>query len=676
VTARRAGVVATVVLFIVYVATLAPSVTFWDAGEFIAAARTLGIPHPPGTPLFVLLLNTWARVFSFLPFAAATNLFSAFTTAIAAGLTAYWIGRSLRVPLVGLAAAITAGAMTSVWSNATETEVYAASLLLSVCAIVAGDIAGRSGERRWIQLAAYLLGLALPLHLSALVAAPVVIQLALERTNGTRDWRGAGMLLGVTVAVAGVSRLSWTITGIGAGIILVAGFTWRAVVQTSASIVDDVQPMSSDVAPSINKHSFKYLKCISPGLYALGVALVAASGLMFLVLRAIHDPAINQANPTTFARLAYVIGRKQYEVQGILPRQAPIWLQLANWFEYADWQVALSLAPSVIPNTGRVLFTLVYVAFGVIGGSWHRRRDPRTWRAVALLLLCGSLGVIAYLNLKVGTSFAWSLVSDAAQHEARDRDYFFVLGFWAWGIWAGIGALVTGSRLSRRYLVRWRSPRTIGFAFAALPIALNWSAMDRRTEPEASLPREVAISLLDPLPPNAVLFVGGDNDTYPLWYLQQVEHRRTDVIVVTMPLLGAPWYADELSRRYGLIGPSAAHIAAVARGMGRPVAVALTVPPEDREPLAISWNVIGDVALDSYSQASSKRSLRVIYVDRPAVEAEARRIEEWRRGRNAHPSTDPVHDYFLRVLSCPRMMLDLKPSNAQLASLDSTCNLR
>ena len=62
-------------MLVVYIATLAPGVTFWDAGEFIAAAHSLGIPHPPGTPLFVVLLNAWARAFAFLPFAIATNLF-------------------------------------------------------------------------------------------------------------------------------------------------------------------------------------------------------------------------------------------------------------------------------------------------------------------------------------------------------------------------------------------------------------------------------------------------------------------------------------------------------------------------------------------------------------------------------------------------------------------------
>src|SRR5262249_49111688 len=93
VTARRAAWISGGVMLAVYVATLAPDVTFWDAGEFIAATRVLGIPHPPGTPLYVVVLNAWAKLFWFLPFAVATNLFSAACTAAAVGITARWIAR-------------------------------------------------------------------------------------------------------------------------------------------------------------------------------------------------------------------------------------------------------------------------------------------------------------------------------------------------------------------------------------------------------------------------------------------------------------------------------------------------------------------------------------------------------------------------------------------------------
>ena len=109
-TPRRAAFLAGGVMLVVYVLTLAPGVTFWDAGEFIASARVLGIPHPPGTPLFVVLLNVWARLLSFLPFAVATNLFSAASTVVAVGLTAWLIARIAPSPWVGLAA-ITPGAV-------------------------------------------------------------------------------------------------------------------------------------------------------------------------------------------------------------------------------------------------------------------------------------------------------------------------------------------------------------------------------------------------------------------------------------------------------------------------------------------------------------------------------------------------------------------------------------
>jgi hypothetical protein len=619
---------------------MAPSVTFWDAGEFIAAAHSLGIPHPPGTPLFIVLLNTWARILSFLPYAAATNSFSALSTAIAVGLFAWMIARATNSRSAGFAAAIAAGATSSIWQNATETEVYAASLLLAAVSIVAADTAGRTGQRRWVALAAYCFALALPLHLSSLVAAPVVIQLATEHNDGERDWRSAWVLFSVFLCVVGISRLSPGAFIIGA--LLLGASTSFA----NAAVRDTVREWRPTFAAII----------------------VGVSGLLFLYLRARHDPAINQANPSTLDALGYTIARRQYAVQGILPRQAPFWLQVANWFEYADWQFALSLAPSVIPNIARTSATVAFAVLAFFGSRWHRERDARTWRAVLLLFLCGSIGVIVYLNLKAGTSFGWQFVSSADDHEARDRDYFFVLGFWAWGLWAGMGAVA----LARRIKV----PGAIGCVVAAVPIALNWTAVDRRSMPEAALPRGVAAALLEPLPPRSVLFVSGDNDTYPLWYAQQVEHMRPDVTIVTLPLLGAAWYVDELRRRYGLVGPAPERIAAMARGQGRPVAAAITVEAPDRARLAISWTLLGHVLIDPYSLELSKQHLRVISLDSAAVRAAAAKADSILGGRPVRSSTDPVDEYFSGVLSCPRKVLAPDSSKVQLASLDSLCNLR
>ena len=658
-TERRAGWIAAGVLLVVYCATLAPSVTFWDAGEFIAAARVFGIPHPPGTPLFVVLLNSWARVFAFLPFAVATNLFSAACTATAAGVSAFVVARATRSPWAGVVAALVAGGMSSVWSNATETEVYAASLCLSLLAIAAADCAGRSGERRWTLMAAYLLALAVPLHLSALVAAPVVMLLAADTASGPRDWRAAALLFGVTLCAAAISRLSWILFTLGVAIIV------------APSVIPLLRPRGDTRSASGTPAA------------VIALMLVAFSALAILFVRAGFDPAINQGNPSSLARLADVVARRQYDVQGLWPREAPPWLQVANWFEYADWQFALTLGPTPVPTLARVGVTLVFAVLAFVGARWHRAVDARSWRAVLLLLLCGSLGVAAYLNLKAGASFGWPIVHGAEHHEARDRDYFFVLGFWAWGLWGGMGALAIARRL-----LSGASVVVLGVAIACLPLALNWSAVSRRAMPDADTPREVAKELLEPLPLGAVLFVAGDNDTYPLWYLQQVEHVRRDVAVVTVPLLGAQWYADEFARRWSFgdgRGSAAAEfraqrIAEDARKAGRPVAVSLALTDTVRNLLNRNWNVIGLTALAAPANPSvnndSNSQYSVTIVDSASVRAAARRIDRWRSGGSVLRSVDPATYQFFALLSCPRMLLAARRDSAQADSLASTCNLR
>lgn len=200
------------------------------------------------------------------------------------------------------------------------------------------------------------------------------------------------------------------------------------------------------------------------------------------------------------------------------------------------------------------------------------------------------------------------------------------------------------------------------------------------------MPDEVARVLLNPLPDRAVLFVAGDNDTYPLWYAQTVEGLRRDVLVVTMPLLAAPWYTDEIHRRSGLefdrsggdIMGIAGDIASAARNARRPVAAALTVAYAHRLRLLVRPTVIGVVAVDRDTAgvplppADSSRAR----VDTAAVARAARAIAGWERGITAHPAIDPIHEYFQGVLSCPRLMLVRSPDKAQFASLDSLCNLR
>src|SRR5439155_24527720 len=147
----------------------------------------------------------------------------------------------------------------------------------------------------------------------------------------------------------------------------------------------------------------------------LFIGAVALSALAFLIVRSRNGSRINQCAPSTVESLAYVVARRQYDVPPLWPRGAHFWLQIGNLFEYADWQVALSLGPDAVPTIARTATTILFAFLGIIGSVAHRRADPRRWRAVALLLLCGSLGVVVYLNLRAGPSFGWGILPEGAQ---------------------------------------------------------------------------------------------------------------------------------------------------------------------------------------------------------------------------------------------------------------------
>src|SRR6185503_10507300 len=147
---RRAFVLVATTLGVVYLASLAPSVTLWDAGEFASAVESFGIPHPPGTPLFILVARAWRLVLGFLPTAVATNLLAAASTAVAGGVAAILVTRWTRDATVAFAAGLGFGSAATVWLNATETEVYSASLLLSVLMLYVGFRA--HADRRYARL--------------------------------------------------------------------------------------------------------------------------------------------------------------------------------------------------------------------------------------------------------------------------------------------------------------------------------------------------------------------------------------------------------------------------------------------------------------------------------------------------------------------------------------------
>jgi hypothetical protein len=540
-----------------YALTLAPTVTFWDAGELIAAAHTLGIPHPPGTPLFVLLAHVWALLVPVGEYAARTNLLSATASAAAAATwflvahdTTRHLARGLDQPggtvvrVGGAAAAALAGAFSFTnWQNSNETEVYAIATL-TIALIV--WLALRWRERRsprLLLLAVYLLALSVGNHLLALLAGPalVVFLVTVLRHEPSPDAATRRAQWAQVTVVAG----TWALllgTGLGNRVLLMAG-----VASFIAALV---------VAASGGQSRFGFLTLV---LSAAGV-----STYLFLYLRSAQQPVINEAAPATWDALLDVIRRAQYPVR--TPFDDPtvahgagnpgrslrlLWFQILNYVQYFDWQWARTF-----DGWARGATTLLMALLGLRGLYAQRDADRAAFRLLLTLFLATGLGLVVYMNFRPGYSMAFQWWPAPGDHEVRERDYFFVVSFVVWGVWVGIGLAHLARELSARLAGRPFAGRTaasmalaLALAPALAPALLNRPAATRRGTADAHLAADFAYDLLNTVPPHGVLFTYGDNDTFPLWWAQEVNGTRRDVTVVCLALANTAWYPRQLRDR-------------------------------------------------------------------------------------------------------------------------------
>ena len=559
---RAAAAVAGLVLA-GYLVTLAPSVTFWDAGEFIAATRTLGIPHPPGTPLFVLIAHLWAALVPIGEYAIRTNLLSALLSAMGAGflfLVAYEsLGPATSdlppregalVRNGGALAATLIGAFTfTQWQNSNETEVYAvagATIALTAWLCLVWRQRRRSGgpAANMLLLILYIAGLSIGNHLLALLVGPAVVMFlwATLRTEAApdsvvrrREWAEVAVVAGTWALLIGMGLGSAPLSILG-GVLCAAAVVF-AVVSGSPAF----------------------------GLLGVALAVFGITTYFFLYLRSGQHPPLNEAQPDNWHSLLLVIRRAQYPVR--TPLDDPtvlhgpnnpgrtlriLWLQLINYLQYFDWQWANGVPGGIPAGKGmlpwRTGATLLFGWLGLHGLLLQRRTDRAAWWLCFTIFLTTGLVLMLYMNFKFGYSLARDLYPDSNQHEVRERDYFFVVSYILWGWWAGFGL----TALARRVLERRPSSRALSasvFGIAALPFLLNFTAASRRHGADARLPGDFAYDLLNSVPPYGVLFTYGDNDTFPLWWAQEVAGVRQDVTVVCLALAQTDWYMRQLRDR-------------------------------------------------------------------------------------------------------------------------------
>ena len=546
----RAAFVVGALVLLVYVLTLAPTVTFWDAGEFIAAAKTLGIPHPPGTPLFVMIAHVWAMLIPAGEYAVRTNLLSAVLSAAAAGLFFLVAHESLRLltegldartarvlSLGGAAAAAMLGAFTFTnWQNSNETEVYTSSTFtiasMSWLALVWRRARGTDRAPRLLLLIVYLGGISIGNHLLALLAGPAIVMFmvatlrrdpAMNPARSRAEWAQVAVVAGVWALLIGL--------GLGStGLILLGGICFAA---------------AASYATLGGAGSF--------ALLTLFIACIGVTPYLYLYIRSAQNPPINEAAPATFDALLAVIRRAQYPPRTPLDDPtmphgpdnpgrtlALMGIQLADYAVYFIWQWAKSAAA-----WAQVAAALLFLGLGLRGSFFQRKADRPAWWLLFMLFLVTGLGLVVYMNFRPGYGRWFDSYPQGGNHEVRERDYFFVVSFVVWGLWAGMGvAVLARSLLARADALRRLAPAA--FMLAAVPLALNWSAASRRHGPDARLAADFAYDLLNTTPPYGILFTYGDNDTFPLWWAQEVEGIRQDVTVICLALANTDWYMRQL----------------------------------------------------------------------------------------------------------------------------------
>jgi tetratricopeptide (TPR) repeat protein len=262
---------------------------------------------------------------------------------------------------------------------------------------------------------------------------------------------------------------------------------------------------------------------------ALFLMVVGYSTHLYLPIRAAQHPAINEGAPATWDKMRDLLERKQYGEMKPFERRAPLSVQLDKEF----WRYFRRQWP-LLP-TERLWGALLPLLLGVAGGIWQARRERRSFLVTGCFLGLTTAGMIAFLNF--------------TDHEVRERDYFFQSGYHAYALWIALGAA---------WLISWvrdsfeagRAQVAATAACAALMVAQPflllktlWFQHDRRGNYVA---HDYAYNMLAPLAPNAYVFTNGDNDTFPLWYMQQVEGVRKDVRVVNLSLLNTDWYIRQL----------------------------------------------------------------------------------------------------------------------------------
>lgn len=594
---------------ILYLLTLPPTASFWDCSERIACAWGLQIPHPPGTPFYLLL----GRVFSMFtgPLSAAwmINFMSALASSLTIMLLYLIIVRFARefkgydvdqYPLIdrialyggGLVGALTFAVTDSHWFTSIEAETYALSLTFTAAVVWLimkwSELHQNDRNERWLLLIVFLFGLAFGIHLLSLLSIFFVGLIIYFRKY---DFELTGFITASAITV-GIFFLIYPLT-----IIQLPALAGRFATATGGMFgpLIFLVLFGALIIYGIYYTHKKHYRFANIALLGYFLILIGYSSYSMIYIRSQVNPAIDQNSPDNVDAFISYLKREQYGQQPLLrgdsysnetgrlerdnPKLFPrryspeprhqqkyarfssdlqfflryqvghMYLRYFAWnfigrdsdIQDARWISGFGTPDDMRDNPAHNRFYYIPFLLGMIGMLYHFRKDWKRALAVLVLFTATGLAIVAYLNQ---TPF-----------QPRERDYSYTGSFFAFSIWIGLGA--TGLvELVRHYA---KGNKFIGMGLVMLlmtvPVLVGTQTYNNNDRSLRYVAPDYAYNLLNSTAPYSILFTNGDNDTFPLWYLQEVEGIRTDVRVVNLSLLNTEWYIKQMKNLWNHEAP-------------------------------------------------------------------------------------------------------------------------
>lgn len=661
------------IAFIVYLATMERTVSFWDCGEFLSTAYRLEVGHSPGAPLFMLLGRLFGMFAAPQDVALYINSLSALVSALTI-LFLFWtithFAKKLLVQheedwssskLIAIMGAGAVGALAytfsdTFWFSAVEAEVYATSSFFT--AIVFWAIlkwehnADAPHADRWLILISYLMGLSIGVHLLNLLTIPALAMVYYFR-KFTPTLKG-----GILAFIIGCVLLGCVQVGLIQGVPILASKFEFLFVNSFGLPLDSgaIFFMLLLVALFVfliiwAKKKGKYILHMS--MICVVFALIGYSSYVSIIIRSRADVPIDMTNPDDMLSLISYLQRDQYGAQPIVtgpdfdskpseykpgkpvytetkkengkdyyelignrqsepvyggdqtrffpriystdPSHETFYRQYLNlpgteepvaadnykfffkyqlnwmWWRYFLWNYAgrqndyqgssygeaqngnwfsgikpvdkffgrgdIDQMPDSYKNN-RARNQLYFLPFilGILGMVYQFNRDKRDGVIVSLLFFFTGIAIVLYLN--------------NTPQQPRERDYAYAGATYAFAIWIGLGVLMLTDWF--RKVIKQGSGAAVAataISLVAVPVLMATQEWDDHDRSEKTLARSTAYNVLSSCDSNAILFTIGDNDTYPLWYMQEIEGYRKDVRVINTSLIAIDWYIDQLRNK-------------------------------------------------------------------------------------------------------------------------------